>query len=433
VTSPNQTRRRCARAASAAPAFTVRSSPRSRSGPAGRAWSPPNVSRICARLPCGLSISCRRCRRFRRPLACALMRPAMLRRMYSISFSTNSRWLLNCAGLRQQRQVALLAVVREVALPAVGDAVGDLDDRVGDRVEEAPVVADDDAGAGIAHHEVLDELDALQVEVVGRLVEDQQVGRRRHQDRQLHARLLAAAQHRRRPSAGRRAGSRGRQHLLDLVLAVVAAAGLERGLQRAVGAQRRLVAGGHLRLERTHALLERVVFAGAAHHEVHHGGALRHRRHLRAVGDAQVAARVALAEVGVVDAGEDAHHRRLAGAVVADDADAIAFVDAQRQPSRIASSPKRRTILSRLTRVIPHRNGRWSAPLPVPENWATSQETPTIHPPRRPRRCPKTGKARLVLFSGLRPIRSSMSEDEGRPGRRSRRSASSAASSRWRA
>jgi hypothetical protein len=31
-----------------------------------------------------------------RPLACALMRPAMLRRMYSISFSTNSRWLLNC-------------------------------------------------------------------------------------------------------------------------------------------------------------------------------------------------------------------------------------------------------------------------------------------------------------------------------------------------
>jgi len=51
----------------------------------------------------------------------------------------------------------------------------------------------------------------------------------------------------------------------------------------------------------------------------------------------------------------------------------------------------------------------WSEPLPVPENWATSLETPTIH------RCidPRTGTERLVLFSGLYPIRSSISADEG--------------------
>jgi lysophospholipase L1-like esterase len=51
----------------------------------------------------------------------------------------------------------------------------------------------------------------------------------------------------------------------------------------------------------------------------------------------------------------------------------------------------------------------WSEPLPVPENWATSQETPTIH------RCvdPRTGTERLVLFSGLYPIRSSTSADLG--------------------
>ncbi len=50
----------------------------------------------------------------------------------------------------------------------------------------------------------------------------------------------------------------------------------------------------------------------------------------------------------------------------------------------------------------------WSEPLPVPENWSTSQETPTIH-----RLVDAAGKARLCLFSGLHPIRSSLSSDDG--------------------
>jgi hypothetical protein len=50
----------------------------------------------------------------------------------------------------------------------------------------------------------------------------------------------------------------------------------------------------------------------------------------------------------------------------------------------------------------------WSAPLPVPENWATSQETPTIH-----RLVDRHGNARLVLFSGLHPIRRALSNDDG--------------------
>jgi len=46
----------------------------------------------------------------------------------------------------------------------------------------------------------------------------------------------------------------------------------------------------------------------------------------------------------------------------------------------------------------------WSVRLPVPGNWATSQETPTIHliTPRR-----------LILFSGLYPIRMAESTDGG--------------------
>ena len=51
----------------------------------------------------------------------------------------------------------------------------------------------------------------------------------------------------------------------------------------------------------------------------------------------------------------------------------------------------------------------WSEPLPVPASWATSKETPTIHRLLDPR----DGSARLVLFSGLFPIRSSASEDDG--------------------
>jgi hypothetical protein len=51
----------------------------------------------------------------------------------------------------------------------------------------------------------------------------------------------------------------------------------------------------------------------------------------------------------------------------------------------------------------------WSDRLPTPENWATSQETPTIHRVVDPR-----GNRRLILFSGLYPIRMASSEDDGR-------------------
>ncbi|HEX3659555.1 MAG TPA: sialidase family protein [Pirellulales bacterium] len=51
----------------------------------------------------------------------------------------------------------------------------------------------------------------------------------------------------------------------------------------------------------------------------------------------------------------------------------------------------------------------WSQRLGVPENWASSKEVPTIYPV-----VDKAGKERLILFSGLYPIRQSTSEDNGR-------------------
>jgi len=50
----------------------------------------------------------------------------------------------------------------------------------------------------------------------------------------------------------------------------------------------------------------------------------------------------------------------------------------------------------------------WSERLPVPENWATSQEVPTIY-----RVEDANGVRRLIMFSGLYPIRMAMSEDDG--------------------
>jgi len=50
----------------------------------------------------------------------------------------------------------------------------------------------------------------------------------------------------------------------------------------------------------------------------------------------------------------------------------------------------------------------WSERLPTPENWATSQEVPTIF-----RVVDRQGVRRLILFSGLFPIRMAVSEDDG--------------------
>jgi BNR repeat-like domain len=51
----------------------------------------------------------------------------------------------------------------------------------------------------------------------------------------------------------------------------------------------------------------------------------------------------------------------------------------------------------------------WSDRLPTPANWATSKEVPTLFRTVDP----KTGKKRLVMFSGLYPNRMAVSEDDG--------------------
>ncbi len=50
----------------------------------------------------------------------------------------------------------------------------------------------------------------------------------------------------------------------------------------------------------------------------------------------------------------------------------------------------------------------WSPRLPVPENWSTSLETPTIH-----RVIDAAGRKRLIVWSGMFPARLAVSEDDG--------------------
>lgn len=51
----------------------------------------------------------------------------------------------------------------------------------------------------------------------------------------------------------------------------------------------------------------------------------------------------------------------------------------------------------------------WSDRLPTPSSWQTSKETPTIH-----RVVDSDGKKRLIVFSGLYPVRMASSSDDGR-------------------
>lgn len=51
----------------------------------------------------------------------------------------------------------------------------------------------------------------------------------------------------------------------------------------------------------------------------------------------------------------------------------------------------------------------WGERLPTPASWATSKETPTLH-----RVVDAAGKKRVILFSGMYPVRMAVSEDDGK-------------------
>ena len=110
------------------------------------------------------------------------------------------RDVLECPGVA----LLALAVVGGVVAAERGQpAVAEFPDPVDGRVEEGPVVRRDQQRAGALAQVVLQPLEGVEVEVVGRLVEQEQVGVRDDQAGQRRAGLLAAG-HR-----GRRLGPLG--------------------------------------------------------------------------------------------------------------------------------------------------------------------------------------------------------------------------------
>ena len=124
---------------------------------------------------------------------------------------------LRTSWRRRSSRAASLAVAlgarehvrRVAALVAVDRAVGDLPGGGADGVEEPAVVGDDEQRAGARGQMPREPVDRLDVEVVGRLVEQQQLGRVEQQPRERDPPALAAGQRRdRRLEACREARER---------------------------------------------------------------------------------------------------------------------------------------------------------------------------------------------------------------------------------
>ena len=94
-----------------------------------------------------------------------------------------------------------------------------------DVVEEVAVVGDGDDGARVLVEEALQPLDRLGVEVVGRLVEQEQVGVLEQQPAERHAALLAAGQGRDVGVVGRAA--QGVHRDVDVALEVPRVGGVD--------------------------------------------------------------------------------------------------------------------------------------------------------------------------------------------------------------
>ena len=141
----------------------------------------------------------------------------------------------------------LLQVGRVVALVGVEPAAVDLGDPLGDVVEEVPVVGDGEDGAGVAREVLLEPQHRLGVEVVGGLVEQQQVGLLQQQLAQRDAAALATGEH---GDVGvRRRAAQGVHRLLELGVEVPRVGVVDVLLELAHLLEQRVVVGvglGHL-------------------------------------------------------------------------------------------------------------------------------------------------------------------------------------------
>ena len=207
-----------------------------------------------------------------------------------------------------------------VALVGEERAVSQFHDAGGYAVEEVAVVRDEQASARIRLEELFQPFDGLHVEMVGRLVEDEQVGLGQQRAAERDASFFPARETAREPVGG--GGAQVVDERADTVfdLPAVEVVDVVEQFAGAVGVRRLVLVLGDEVQDGLRAG-EDVLFDGLVVVQL---------EILRQVARDEFAASDDLARVGRDDPGGDAQERALARAVAADQADAVALVDGER-------------------------------------------------------------------------------------------------------
>ena len=191
----------------------------------------------------------------------------------------------------------------------------------------------DEDHAGVERRELpLEPLEALDVEVVGRLVEQQEVGVARERAGERGARELAARERLQRPVEVGVGEPEPAHDGARAVAPVVAAGVLEAGLYPRVAAEHRgvVVAGRHRLLEAAQLLLERDEVGGAREDVLAQGQLAVERRALVVERDPRALLEHDLARLQGGLARDRPQQRRLARAVRPGERDAVAPLDLER-------------------------------------------------------------------------------------------------------
>lgn len=161
--------------------------------------------------------------------------------------------LLVLLELKLEARLLFLYIERIIAAVELRLAVVDLHDAADDTVEKIPVVRDGQDGALEFLNVVLEPLHAVHIEMVRRLVEQQDVRPFQQQPRQIDARLFSAGEACKLLPALRGGDGKAVADLIRLRVGLIAAARREAVHQLVVAAQQ-LLRGvvGHLRLDGLH-------------------------------------------------------------------------------------------------------------------------------------------------------------------------------------
>ena len=192
-------------------------------------------------------------------------------------------------------------------------------------------MGDRDDGAGVLVEEALEPFDRLGVEVVRRLVEQQQVGVLEQQPGERHATLLAAGQGRDVGVVGRAA--QGVHRDVDVALDVPGVGGVDLVLERALLLADGVVVGvgvGPLGHDGVVLIDEALDLADAVEHVALDVLARVELGLLAQVAHGEAGREARLAGEPVVEPGHDPQQARFAGAVRPDDADLGARVERDR-------------------------------------------------------------------------------------------------------